>query len=50
MLATVKVHDENIFQNLWGAPLDTSKIKIQNSIVRDNVTGLQSILFDEIRN
>lgn len=50
MLATVKVHGENIFQSLWGAPLDTSKIKIQNSIVRGNVTGLQSILFDEIRN
>ena len=44
------VCDENIFQNLWSAPLDISRIKIQNSIVGDNVTGLHSILFDETRN
>ena len=33
-----------------GDPLDISRIKIQNSIVGDNVTGLHSILFDETRN
>lgn len=44
------VLDENIFQDLWSVPLDTSRIKIQNSIVKDGVTGLHSILLDETRN